>query len=320
MTAKIINKKAVLSATVINQGEKGSDNIVFTLNKNYNGKDLSSYNPFASVKRADGTTDKISLTLSSEQSESNSVGNGKPSSTDEISLILNVGESITAVPGELEMQLSFESTDGEVVWRTEKFGLEILGSIDAYKDYSDRAPDAVTKLHNQMIAYVSKMAALVDEVNEKIANLPSGGGASYDENNKLNADYVSGLSTVAKTGSYADLSDKPELGAYLTSQQLALELNNLKQSIKPAIFKYCDPNYDDETYDANNNYNINLISCYLPDELNAGNVLLHDTVLNRYYTCIYSSKTDNELTFFFYDGLNTKQLQYLFSFSDFNYS
>ena len=93
----------------------------------------------------------------------------------------------------------------------------------------------------------------------------------------------------------------------------------------PVIFKYNDPNYSDEVYDANNNYNISIMAIYNTKEkqnqlLQQKRILLQDTQINRIYTIIMGSITDAEFTMFFYDGLNLKQLQYLDSFNDFNYT
>ena len=94
----------------------------------------------------------------------------------------------------------------------------------------------------------------------------------------------------------------------------------------PVIFKYNDPNYSDEVYDANNNYNIAVMADYNTIEkqrqLLQKRVLLQDTQLDRWYHMIYGSITSNggEVNMYFYDGLNLKQLQYLSSFNDFNYT
>lgn len=94
----------------------------------------------------------------------------------------------------------------------------------------------------------------------------------------------------------------------------------------PVIFKYNDPNYSDEVYDANNNYNIAIMADYNTIEkqrqLLQKRVLLQDTQLDRWYHMTYGSITSNggEVNMFFYDGLNLKQLQYVSSFNDFNYT
>ena len=93
----------------------------------------------------------------------------------------------------------------------------------------------------------------------------------------------------------------------------------------PVIFKYNDPNYSDAVYDENNNYNIAVMANYNTKEkqqqlLQQKRILLQDTQVNRWYTIIMGSITSAEFTMYFYDGLNLKQLQYLDSFNDFNYT
>ena len=92
----------------------------------------------------------------------------------------------------------------------------------------------------------------------------------------------------------------------------------------PVIFKYNDPNYSDEVYDVNNNYNISVMANYNTKEkqqqLLQKRILLQDTQTNRWYTLLYGVITNDEFTMKFYDGLKMLILQYLDSFNDFNYS
>lgn len=93
----------------------------------------------------------------------------------------------------------------------------------------------------------------------------------------------------------------------------------------PVIFKYNDPNYSDAVYDANNNYNIAVMKDYNTKEkqaqlLQQKRILLQDTQTNNWYNIIRGFITNDELSMYFYDGLKLKQLQYLDSFNDFNYT
>ena len=93
----------------------------------------------------------------------------------------------------------------------------------------------------------------------------------------------------------------------------------------PVIFKYNDPNYSDAVYDANNNYNIAIMANYKTKEeqkqlLQQKRILLEDTQTNNWYNIIRGFVNNDEFTMWFYDGLKNKQLQYIDSFNDFNYS
>ena len=93
----------------------------------------------------------------------------------------------------------------------------------------------------------------------------------------------------------------------------------------PVIFKYNDANYSDQVYDENNNYNISVMANYNTKEkqqqlLQQKRILLQDTQTNNWYTLIRGLITNDEFTMYFYDGLKNKQLQYLDSFNDFNYT
>lgn len=147
------------------------------------------------------------------------------------------------------------------------------------------------------------------------------------------------ISFPGKDGTFALLSDIPAaVSANPTlsgseTELTGLQIGSTKYKIPvggggdaPVIFKYNDPNYSDEVYDANNNYNIALMADYNTIEkqrqLLQKRVLLQDTQLDRWYHMIYGSITSNggEVNMFFYDGLNLKQLQYVSSFNDFNYT
>lgn len=92
----------------------------------------------------------------------------------------------------------------------------------------------------------------------------------------------------------------------------------------PVIFKYNEANYADDVYNANNDYNISVMANYntkeKQDQLLQKRILLQDAPNRRWFYIIYGLITDAEFTMYFYDGLNLKQLQYLDSFNDFNYS
>ena len=182
----------MLEGASVMEGERLVDEIVFTSQPAYEGIDLTSLIPYAEIRRSDGTTDKISLEKSVE-------GNS-------FTLKWVIDASATCVPGELNAHVSFENEDGTVVFITERFTLNVNPSVNAYRDYTDRAPGAIYKLQKLMEAYVLRMQELVDEFEDKleeVGNLEgSGGGEVYDETNKLPANFIDGLATVATSGAY----------------------------------------------------------------------------------------------------------------------
>ncbi len=229
LKAKIFGKKVILPSVCVMEGERLVDEITFDFPKSYNNTDLASLTPFANLMRSDGSTDKIQLSAT--------VG-------EYIAVTLPVNASVTAVPGELSVQISFESDGGEIVFITEKFTLNINCSVNAYKDLTDREPSAIYSLRMQMIAYVNRMQQLVDEFNDKLNNYDGstsgsgGGGVAYDEENKLPASYIDGLANVATSGSYTDLSNKPNLGIYATQTSVTQGDDAVKLLTQPLFIKY----------------------------------------------------------------------------------
>ena len=129
----------------------------------------------------------------------------------------------------------------------------------------------------------------------------------------------------------SDVSANPTLSGSET-ELTGLQIGSTKYKIPsggggdaPVIFKYNDPNYSDAVYDANNNYNISVMKDYNTKEkqtqlLQQKRILLQDTQTNNWYNIIRGFITNDEFTMYFYDGLKLKQLQYLDSFNDFNYT
>lgn len=294
MTAKIIGKKVMISNLAVIEGERLVDEIVFEMPIAYGQTDLTDKEAHVNLRRADGSTDKIVVPF---------VVDGET-----IFVTWKLDATATAVPGELDVHLSFESLEGDVIYMTERFTLNIQPSVDAYRDLTDRSPTALSKLQRQMAEYVMRMQELVDEVNEKISGIEgggtgsgggSGGGAVYDEANKLPADYVDGLAAVAKSGSYGDLIDAPFLALYATQAELASKGDEIKNTFSPIYVKYItNSNTFAEIIDWSN-YNKAVLTEWKGGANLSRPVFLWDTATNTYYPTYYVVLSEDQADIFF---------------------
>lgn len=282
MTAKIIGKRVLLSADVIVEGEAGMDSISFEMPSVYNGVDLSGMLCYVAIQRADGTADKIGL---------DHVVEGQ-----KVLFTLPVSESVTAVAGELFLQVLFENADSTVVFVSERFGLEVKPSIDAYGEHLTRDPNALQRLQKTMLEYVYAMQKLVDEANALFKE-----GAGFNEENKLSAAYVDGLAAVATSGSYNDLTDKPDLSKYCTAEDLeGLVPGGGSGTVSPLIIKHTT--YDDdidlmiEIFD----YNKAAIAEYMERGLSS-DVMLYISATKKYVPVNFIIDGDTQTEFYF-DG------------------
>ncbi len=115
MKAQIINKKVMLSASVIRCGDKNVDTIVFECPISY--RDLSLENLHVYVKTENRLGEKTKSVLYSVKKD------------DKLFIDWAITEEVTAINGILACQLSFESDDGEKVLNTNVFEVLIENSI-----------------------------------------------------------------------------------------------------------------------------------------------------------------------------------------------
>ena len=199
MTAKITGKKITLPSLSLMEGESRVETVTFVLDRYYNDVDLSDLTGFVNLLRSDGSTDKVELEVETDE--------------EEITATWVIDGGATACPGELGVQVSFVSEDGSVVFATEKVSMEVGASIDAYRDMVNHSPSAVYRLRQIINTYVSATDSAIGDVNDRL----------------------DGLAAVATSGSYSDLTGKPNLTNYVTNTNLSLVLSNV---IKPTYLKY----------------------------------------------------------------------------------
>ena len=277
------------------EGERLVDKIDIEVPTDYEGVNLSAMNAYANLKRSDGSTDKIMLTKSGEG--------------DYFAVRLEIDASVTAVPGDAEVYISFESDDGTVVFMSEGFTLQIHSTPNAYKDYTDRTPSALHKLQLAMYEYVQKMQELYDEVNAMVEGLEgsvgSGGtgsaggtGGSYSEENKLPAAYVEGLAAVATSGSYSDLTEAPDLTAYAT-------LEEVKRLASPSVIKYIAIDAEASVMLAAMKANKAVLKEYVADGVGARRLLMLKEDTNELFPVKYYINGEKQLDIYFTVGTSS---------------
>jgi len=303
LTAEIIGRRVVLDNACVMEGERLVDEIIFAAPTSYEGIDLTALNVNAEILRSDGTTDKIPL-------EKNVEG-------DNFTCKWTIDASATCVPGELNAHVSFENDDGTVVFITERFVLKVNPAVNAYRDYTDRAPGAIYKLQQMMEQYVVRMQELVDEFEEKLEEAGSGGtgggtggGEVYDETNKLPAEYVDGLAVVATSGSYNDLTGTPDHSSFLTVAALAGAEQYIKEYYSPTIIKYISFDDDIEVMTALAEENKVAMIAYEQKGIFKTEILLWDVANNSYYPMKYAVDTDTQLDIIFTKGNGTYSIVY----------
>lgn len=226
MKAKVIGKKVMVVGSPVIEGEKCVDSFECTLPRTQGDVDLATLKAYAELKRSDGSVDKLPLSSSVKGTE--------------ITVSTKIVGSMTAVSGETEVQLSFESTDGQTVMRTEKFPLYVSPSVNAYRQAEQQAPSVIEHLKEEMNTFMSATQRLADEMEGKITALEEklDNATVYDEDHKLPASYVDGLAAVAASGSYGDLTDAPDMSEYCTQDDMATVIRAAQKLLQPLVLKY----------------------------------------------------------------------------------
>ena len=114
---------------------------------------------------------------------------------------------VTITSGHLKTDLIKSADDSKWIAEFTAAGLELGGSGYALRFYSSTRP--VVANQNKELAYTSDIPDI------------SGKQDIISETNKLSASLVSGLATVATSGSYNDLTDKPTIPAAVTESTVS---------------------------------------------------------------------------------------------------
>lgn len=159
MKVKIVDKKIILPEIKLFKNDFGLDTLVFSIDKTYNGKDLTTLSAYLNFKRSDGVLGKIFLEKSINEKTLN--------------LTYVVGNEITAITGQVDMQISF-SDEESFSMATEIFTIDVQKRING-GEVVESGQVELSVLNQQFVArteYVAYVESMMD-FPTRVTNLES---------------------------------------------------------------------------------------------------------------------------------------------------
>ncbi len=159
MKVKIVDKKIILPEIKLFKNDFGLDTIVFSIDKTYNGKDLSDLSAYLNYKRNDGASGKILL---------EKVVNDKS-----LALTYPVGNEITGVEGQVDMQISF-SDEQNYNMSTEIFSIDVLKRINGAEQVESGNVD-ISVMYQSFVSRTefANHVESMEELPEKVKDIES---------------------------------------------------------------------------------------------------------------------------------------------------
>ena len=152
MTGKIIGKRVVPDVFEVYEKDVGTSSIKFSVNKVNDGVNFLTLNGYAHVDFESGRADRIKLAKTI-------VGN-------EVFYELLITKGISYEEGRHRIQLSFESDDLSVVYKTCIFTFVVCESIDGNLAYENLIPSVVNELEEKMEETLLQCSNLKDETSQ----------------------------------------------------------------------------------------------------------------------------------------------------------
>ncbi|MBO5852105.1 MAG: hypothetical protein J6R29_07215, partial [Clostridia bacterium] len=152
MTGKIIGKRVVPNVFEVYEMDVGTSTIKFSVDTLNDGVNFQELKGFAHIDFESGRTDRVSLK--------------KTIKTNEIVYTLPITSAITQEEGRHRMQLSFESDDLAVIYKTCIFTFVVRESIDGTLAFESVVPSVVNELEQKMENAVSECNNLKDETEQ----------------------------------------------------------------------------------------------------------------------------------------------------------
>ncbi len=148
MEIKIFNKSVVPDRVVLLKNDFGGKSLVFTLNSVNDGISIDSLSGYLEIERDDGSGDRFLLT--------------KTVSETAVYFTLPVSRELTAVEDLLSCQVSLESQDKRLIYKTNVFYIEVKYSVDGDADFEQVVPSVITQLEEQMVKAVEDCNQIKD--------------------------------------------------------------------------------------------------------------------------------------------------------------
>lgn len=136
MLAKIINKKIITDEITLFEGDNNAEKLTFSVSKNFNGLNLSDFTAFLKTEDEEGNLNKIPMSKSNDG--------------DNLLLSVVVTTDITGNIRQLNIQIVFESSDGEIVFNTEIIKINVNPSINADSYIASEYPQVLVQWQSQM--------------------------------------------------------------------------------------------------------------------------------------------------------------------------
>lgn len=234
MDVKIINKNVVPDRIVLYEGDRGSENLVFSSLKVNDGVNLEVLSGYLEIEREDGSTDRFLLE--------------KTISDNEIYFTLPIGLALTERAEVLSTQVTFENESKSIAYRTKVFYIDVKYSVDGEESYEQVLPSVITQLETKLENAVETCENIVengandikDRVLQEVGSVVADSELSLDSDRPVQNKVV----TQALNGKLRKpTADDMELGS--TLYLVGVERRNLDKEV------YCasNPIY---IYNANN--------------------------------------------------------------------
>lgn len=149
MTGKIIGKRVVPDVFEVYEKDVGVNGVSFSVSKVNDGVNFEDLKGFAHIDFESGKTDRAML--------------NKTVGETEITYVLPITKAITGEEGRHRIQLSFESEDLSVVYKTCIFSYVVCESIDGNLAFENLVPSVVNELEEKMEQTLIECNNLKDE-------------------------------------------------------------------------------------------------------------------------------------------------------------
>ena len=157
MEIKVIKRNVVPDRIALYENDIGSKTLVFSAPKINDGISLENLNGFLEIERDTGLTDRFIL--------------DKTIAEDVIYFSILIGQSLTEISSTLSAQISFESKDNALVYKTAVFFIDVNYSVDGTNSYKQLEPSVIKQLESKMfenIELVSSTAKNFEDTKNQI--------------------------------------------------------------------------------------------------------------------------------------------------------
>ncbi len=136
MEIKIISKSVVPDRIVLYEGDTGGKNLVFSIKKVNDGISVEGLMGYLEIERDGGGSDRFLLE--------------KTVGEEEVYFTLKINSVLTQTEDILSSQISLESEDKSIIYKTKVFFIEVKYSVDGDGSFEQIVPSVITELENKL--------------------------------------------------------------------------------------------------------------------------------------------------------------------------